>query len=173
MPENKLYFNLLDDISDPDLKAYVLSVIENYHSIDNHIEFQKKMTLADKALDILFMILEEKQIFDRKIKPYKAWIEILISAVYLYYAAKNRQRENSFIELFEIRQNTWPMAKKHNISAQTFDVLCQTIEAGYGTSGVPACKPTPGTPSELMALSIFIVENILPKIDKAIDSNAK
>ena len=57
MPENKLYFTLLDDISDKDLKAYVSTVIENYHTIDNHIEFQKQITTAEKALDILFTIL--------------------------------------------------------------------------------------------------------------------
>lgn len=168
MPENKLYFTLLDDISDKDLKAYVSTVIENYHTMDNHIEFQKQMTTAEKALDILFTILEEKGIFNRTIKPYKSWIEILISAVYLYYAAKNRNKPESFIELFEIRQNTWQIAQRNHLSMQTFDVLCQTVEAGYGSNGVPACKPTPGTPSELMALSIFIVERILPSLDKTI-----
>ena len=120
---------------------------------------------ADKALSVLFDILEEKQIFDRERKPYNTWVEVLISAVYLYYAVHNRLKDDSFIELFKIRQNHWDTAERCGMNRQTFDILCQAVEAGNGTTGVPACKPVPGTPTELMALSIFLVEKILPKYE--------
>jgi len=120
---------------------------------------------APASKDVLFDILEEKQTFARERKPYNTWVEVLISAVYLYYAVHNRLKDDSFIELFKIRQNHWDTAERCGMNRQTFDILCQAVEAGNGTTGVPACKPVPGTPTELMALSIFLVEKILPKYE--------
>ena len=166
MPDNTLLFEFLDRIEDPDLLAFVQEVIESKHYFDNHIEFQKQMKSADCALDILFTFLEDKEIFDREQRPYKTWVEILIAAVYLYYAVRNRLDPDSFIELFFVRQNHWETAQRHHISPQTFDVLCQTIEAGNSTHGVPACKPVPGTPTELMAVAILVTDKVLPKYAK-------
>ena len=165
MPENKLDFAWLKEIHDASLYQFTKEVVEIYHTFDNHIEFQKEIQTADKALSVLFDILEEKQIFDRERKPYNTWVEVLISAVYLYYAVHNRLKDDSFIELFKIRQNHWDTAERCGMNRQTFDILCQAVEAGNGTTGVPACKPVPGTPTELMALSIFFVEKILPKYE--------
>ena len=163
MPDNTLYFIYLDHISDPVLLQLAKEIIEAQHQFDNHIEFQKQMNTADSALDILFTMLEEKQIFNRNDRPYKTWVEILIAAVYIYYAIRNRLDESSFIELFEVRQRWWTSAERNGMSASAFDVLCQTIEAGNGTHGVPACKPVPGTPTELMSIAILIADKILPK----------
>lgn len=163
MPDNTLFFEFLDRIEDPNLRQLVQDIIESSHQFDNHIEFQKEMNTADTALDILFTMLEDKQIFDRNIRPYKSWIDILIAAVYLYYAVHNRLDPESFVELFSVRQNWWHTAERYGISASAFDVLCQAVEAGKGTSGVPACKPVPGTPTELMSIAILIADKIIPK----------
>lgn len=165
MTESKLDLAWLDEIHDTALYQFTQEVIEAYHESESHDMFQKEMKTADKALSVLFDILEEKQIFDRERKPYNTWIEILISAVYLYYAVHNRDNRDSFIELFRVRQNHCDTAERCGMSNQTFDILCQAIEAGNGTKGVPACKPVPGTPTELMALAIFFVEKILPKYE--------
>lgn len=166
MPENILTFAYLEEIHEVPLFNFTRDAIEAYHTFDNHIAFQNEINTADKVLSVLFDILEEKQIFQRDRKPYNTWVEILIAAVYLYYAVHNRLKEDSFIELFKVRQDCGPIAERHNLSAQTFDILCQAIEAGNGTTGVPACKPVPGTPTELMALAIFFVEKILPKYER-------
>ena len=124
MPENILTFEYLDRIEDPVLRQLVNDIIESQHQFDNHIEFQKEMETADNALDILFTLLEDKKIFDRDIRPYKSWIDILIAAVYIYYAVRDRLDPESFITLFEVRQRWWHKAERYGVSASTFDVLC-------------------------------------------------
>ncbi len=160
---NKIY---LQDIKEDNIRNFTECVLKSYEAIRKDVaDFTWRMDHADRAIDILFTILEEKKIFDRDKKPYLSWVNILISTVYIYYAVKNRLKPESFIELFDIRQNFAINAEKNGINPQTFDVLCQAIEAANGNEGVPNCKPVPGTPTELMALAIFFEQKILPKYD--------
>ena len=160
---NKIY---LDDIKEDNIRNFTECVLKSYEAIRKDVaDFTWRMDHADRAIDILFTILEEKKIFDRNKKPYLSWVNILISTVYIYYAIKDRLKPESFIELFDIRQNFAVNAEKNGINPQTFDVLCQAIEAANGNDGVPNCKPVPGTPTELMALAIFFEQKILPKYD--------
>ena len=160
---NKIY---LEDIKEDNIRNFTECVLKSYEAIRKDVaDFTWRMDHADRAIDILFTILEEKKIFDRNKKPYLSWVNILISTVYIYYAIKDRLKPESFIELFDIRQNFAVNAEKNGINPQTFDVLCQAIEAANGNDGVPNCKPVPGTPTELMALAIFFEQKILPKYD--------
>ena len=160
---NKIY---LEDIKEDNIRNFTECVLKSYEAIRKDVaDFTWRMDHADRAIDILFTILEEKKIFDRNKKPYLSWVNILISTVYIYYAIKDRLKPESFIELFDIRQNFAVNAEKNGINPQTFDVLCQAVEAANGNDGVPNCKPVPGTPTELMALAIFFEQKILPKYD--------
>lgn len=160
---NKIY---LQDISEDSIRKFTECVLKSYEAIrKSEPDFTWRMDHADRAIEILFTILEEKKIFDRNRKPYLSWVNILISSTYIYYAVKNRLKPNSFMELFEIRQNFSDSAEKNGINPPTFDVLCQAIEAANGNDGVPNCKPVPGTPTELMSLAIFFEQKILPKYD--------
>ena len=160
---NKIYLN---EISEENVRNFTNCVLISYEAIrKNEEDFSWRMDHADRSIDILFTILEEKKIFDRTRKPYFSWVNILISAVYIYFAVKDRLKPDSFIELFEVRQNFADNATKNGINPQTFDILCQAIEAANGNDGVPNCKPVPGTPTELMALAIFFEQKILPKYD--------
>ena len=161
--KNKIY---LEDIKEDNVRNFTECVLKSYKAIrKSELDFAFRMDHADRAIDILFTILEEKKIFDRTRKPYLSWVNILISTVYIYYAVKDRLKPESFIELFEIRQNFAVNAEKNGVNPQTFDVLCQAIEAANGNDGVPNCKPVPGTPTELMALAIFFEQKILPRYD--------
>ena len=161
--KNKIY---LEDIKEDNVRNFTECVLKSYKAIrKSELDFAFRMDHADRAIDILFTILEEKKIFDRTRKPYLSWANILISTVYIYYAVKDRLKPESFIELFEIRQNFAVNAEKNGVNPQTFDVLCQAIEAANGNDGVPNCKPVPGTPTELMALAIFFEQKILPRYD--------
>ena len=160
---NKIY---LEDIAEESIRNFTNCVLISYEAIrKNEPDFTWRMDHADRSIDILFTILEEKKIFDRTRKPYFSWVGILISAVYIYFAVKDRLKPDSFIELFEIRQNFVDNATKNGINPQTFDILCQAVEAANGNDGVPNCKPIPGTPTELMALAIFFEQKILPNYD--------
>lgn len=157
--KNKIY---LEDISEDSIRNFTKCVLKSYKAIrKSELDFAWRMDHADRAIDILFSILEEKKIFDRNKKPYLSWVNILISTIYIYYAVKDRLKPESFIELFEIRQNFAVNAEKNGVNPQTFDVLCQAVEAAYGSNGVPSCKPIPGTPTELMSLAIFFEQKIL------------
>ena len=156
----------MEDIKEDNVRNFTECVLKSYKAIrKSELDFAFRMDHADRAIDILFTILEEKKIFDRTRKPYLSWVNILISTVYIYYAVKDRLKPESFIELFEIRQNFAVNAEKNGVNPQTFDVLCQAIEAANGNDGVPNCKPVPGTPTELMALAIFFEQKILPRYD--------
>lgn len=160
---NKIY---LEDISEESLQNFTKCVLKSYEAIrNNESDFTWRMDHADRAIDILFTILEEKKIFHRDKKPYLSWVGILISTTYIYYAVKDRLKPDSFIELFEIRQNFAVNAEKSGVNPSTFDVLCQAIEAANGNDGVPNCKPVPGTPTELMSLAIFFEQKILPRYE--------
>ena len=160
---NKIY---LQDISEDSIKDFTECVLKSYEAIrNNEADFSWRMDHADRAIDILFTILEEKKIFDRERKPYLSWVNILISTTYIFYAVKDRLKPDSFIELFEIRQNFHQNAERYGINPAVFDVLCQAVEAANGTEGVPNCKPVPGTPTELMSLAIFFEQKILPKYE--------
>ena len=156
----------LKDIGDEGLRNLTECVLKTYDTLrKDTADMEWRIEHADRTIDILFSILEEKKIFDRTRKPYLSWVDVLISAVYLYFFVKNRQRPERFIELFEIRQDFEESATKNGVNPQTFDILCQAVEAAGGNSGVPNCKPVPGTPTELMSLAIFMEQNILPKYD--------
>jgi hypothetical protein len=158
---NKIF---LENISEDNIRSFTECVLKSYDAIrKNEADFTWRMDHADRAIDILFTILEEKKIFDRERKPYLSWVNILISTTYIYYAVKDWLKPYSFMELFEIRQNFSTNAEKCGINPTTFDILCQAIEAANGNDGVPNCKPVPGTPTELMALAIFFEQKILPK----------
>ena len=160
---NKIY---LDDIAEESIRNFTNCVLISYETIrKSEPDFTWRMDHADRSIDILFTILEEKKIFDRTRKPYFSWVGILISAIYIYFAVKDRLKPDSFIELFEVRQNFMDNATKNGINPQTFDILCQAIEAANGNDGVPNCKPIPGTPTELMALAIFFEQKILPRYE--------
>ena len=162
-PLNQIYLN---DINEEPIRNFTDCVLKSYDALrKNEADFSWRMDHADRAIDILFTILEEKKIFDRERKPYLSWVNILISTAYIYYAVKDWQKPGSFIELFEIRQNFWQGAEKCGINASTFDILCQAIEAANGNEGVPNCKPVPGTPTELMSLAIFFEQKILPRYE--------
>lgn len=154
------------DISEDNIRQFTECVLKTYEALrKNEPDFTWRMEHADRAIDILFTILEEKKIFNRERAPYMSWVNILISATYIYYAVKNRLKPENFIEFFAIRQDFAVNAEKSGINPQTFDILCQAVEAAYGNGGVPNCKPVPGTPTELMALAIFFEEKILPRYD--------
>ena len=160
------YAVYLEDIGEESLLKLTRCILFSYEGlINNEADFTWRMEHASRSIEILFTILEEKKIFSRNRKPYFSWVNILISAVYIYFAVKNRLRPDNFIELFEIRQNFAEHAERNQVNASTFDVLCQAIEAANGNSGVPNCKPVPGTPTELMALAIFFEQKILPTYD--------
>ena len=159
---NEVYEIYLEDISEESVRNFTECVLKSYKAIyKNEPDWTWRIEHANRAIDILFTILEEKKIFHRGRKPYMSWVGILISSTYIYYAVKNRLKPDSFIELFDIRQNFFDKAVKHGMNEATFDVLCQAIEAAYGTNGVPSCKPIPGTPTELMSLAIFFEQKIL------------
>lgn len=161
---NKIY---LEDISEDNIRKFTECVLKSYEAIRrNEPDFTWRMEHADRAVDILFTILEEKKIFDRTRKPYLSWVNILISTTYIYYAIKDRLNPHNFLALFEVRQNFADSAEKNGINPTTFDVLCQAIEAANGNDGVPNCKPIPGTPTELMSLAIFFEQKILPKYER-------
>ena len=160
---NQIYLN---DINEEPIRNFTDCVLKSYDALrKNEADFSWRMDHADRAIDILFTILEEKKIFDRERKPYLSWVNILISTAYIYYAVKDWQKPGSFIELFEIRQNFWQGAEKCGINASTFDILCQAIQAANRNEGVPNCKPVPGTPTELMSLAIFFEQKILPRYE--------
>lgn len=160
---SKIY---LEDISEENIRSFTECVLKSYDAIrKNEADFSWRMDHADRAVDILFTILEEKKIFDRERKPYLSWVDILISTTYIYYAIKDWMNPHNFMELFEIRQNFAVNAEKCGINPTTFDVLCQAIEAANGNDGVPNCKPVPGTPTELMSLAIFFEQKILPRYE--------
>lgn len=162
---NQIY---LEDISEDSIRNFTKCVLKSYDAIrKNEEDFTWRMDHADRAIDILFTVLEEKKIFKRDRKPYLSWVNILISSTYIYYAVKDRLKPYSFVELFEIRQNFSDNAEKNGVNPSTFDVLCQAIEAANGNEGVPNCKPVPGTPTELMALAIFFEQKILPRYDRS------
>lgn len=162
---NQIY---LEDINEESIRKFTECVLKTYEAYrKDEPDFTWRMDHADRAIDILFTILEEKKIFQRDRKPYLSWVGILISSVYIYYAVKDRLKPGSFMELFEIRQNFYPNAEKYGMNPSTFDVLCQAIEAANGNEGVPNCKPVPGTPTELMALAIFFEQKILPRYEHA------
>ena len=162
---NKIY---LEEINEDSIRKFTECVLISYEALrKNEPDWTWRMDHADRAIDILFTILEEKKIFNRTRRPYLNWVNILISSTYIYYAVKNRLKPGSFMEFFEIRQNFADNAEKAGMNPQTFDVLCQAVEAANGDDGVPNCKPVPGTPTELMSLAIFFEQKILSKYDKS------
>lgn len=141
-------YRTLDFIAIDELREFSLRGLEKYGTIE-------KLEEANKVADKVRGLLTYKKLLDEH--THQSFIDVMLSATILHNIFYDK---NDWRTLFDARYYLDPIAKEMKINEQAMDALFHTIEGQLGDrTPVTECIPKPGTPTELVANTIWFVKN--------------
>lgn len=125
----------------------------------NDDQLEAKLEKADKVIDTM-----TKLVHGYKALPTvngditQKWFEVLITAAYLYGMLYDH--EEKYLSLMAARQYTKPIADAVGIPVHEQEYIFEGYESVAGALGPQKLKTQHDTPGEMLALAVFIVENL-------------
>lgn len=150
---NDLEFGLaLMDSNKKELVELTINILNEYSS-------KSKLIKANKALEILLFLLEERKLYDPNSKVKQSFLDILISACLVHNVVK--VDATNWKKVFEIREIICEEAANFKvIPNDMIDAICDAVENQLGQHiPIKGCKPNPNTPGELLSYAIALTNN--------------
>lgn len=143
----KLIEEATEDLNYPDVKDFVTEALQTHGCIAQLID-------AIKVKDcLLAMLAKQKLCVPGQVTTL---VEVMKASALLFNMFYTE--DDFWPDLFTARMELKPIADKHTVADQIQDAIYQSIEAQMGVdTPVPACRPTPNTPTELFAWAVWFV----------------
>ena len=114
---------------------------------------------ADKIIDIMTNLISGyKGIPCGRSEHYDKWYEVLVTAVYLYAYFYNEAEP--ILSVVYPRQYTQKLGEEAGVYKGDLEYIFQAVESANNFHGPQKWKAPADTPNEMLALAVFIYNNI-------------
>lgn len=142
-------YKYFDKISLEEIKNFTAYALSEYGS-------EEKLAKANKVAAVVIDLLKEKGLLNENAN--QVFVDVLIASCLMHNLFIEK---NNWVSLFYARKTLEDKAEDFGVTKNLSDAVFQTIEAQmWDASPVPLIKPSPNTPTELLAIAVWIVNNI-------------
>lgn len=141
---------IYEKIQTEDLQNFTKKVIKTYKTSE------KVSTVAEKTVDILHGLLEERGLIQQH--GNQMFVDILTCAAMIHDVFDTRE---DWSNSFAFRRELLNLAIEHKMPEPIYNSLFETLESQLGNKmPVIKCRPQPGTPQDIFATAVWVANNV-------------